>query len=205
MLWSWAIFFKGLMVGASLIIAIGAQNAFVLKQGLKRRFIFWICLVCACSDSLLILLGVQGFAHLIQQYPDVIQLSRYLGAVFLFGYGLRSVYSAFKSTQSLMPSNFEQDNLSQVILTSLALTWLNPHVYLDTVILMGSISTQFSEAKMSFALGAICASWLFFYALGYGARLLAPVFAHVLAWKILDLIIACMMWWLAYSLIFASV
>lgn len=200
---TWAVFLKGLTVGASLIIAIGAQNAFVLKQGLKRRAIFWVCLVCALSDSLLILLGVQGFASLMTQYPNLIEISRYLGAGFLFFYGLRSLYSAFKSVQSLVPSALEQESLTQILLTCLALTWLNPHVYLDTVILMGSISTQFSNAKMSFALGAICASWLFFYALGYGARLLQPIFAHVVAWKILDLLIACMMWWIAYGLIFA--
>ena len=205
MLGSYSVFLKGFSVGASLIIAIGAQNAFVLKHGLKRRFIFWVCLVCALSDSILIFLGVQGFATLIQQYPHIIQWSRYLGAGFLCLYGLMSFYRAFKNQHGLAPSEFQSANFSTILLTCLALTWLNPHVYLDTVILMGSISTQFAEEKMTFALGAMTASWLFFYALGYGARFLQPIFAHVLAWRILDFFIALMMWWIAYGLIFSEI
>lgn len=191
---------QGLAVGMSLIIAIGAQNAFVLKQGLKKQFVFWVCFVCALSDSILIVLGVSGFSKVLQHYPEIIQFAKWAGALFLFFYGFQHALRAFKSQQGLEASSIEKHHLVNIILLCLALTWLNPHVYLDTVILLGSISTQF-EQPAYFALGAVCASWLFFFALGYGARVLIPIFANPKAWNVLDAIIALVMWGIAISLL----
>lgn len=194
-------YLQGLMVGLSLIIAIGAQNAFVLKQGLKQQYVFWICLVCAVSDALLILLGVLGFAKIIQSYPEFVTWSKYFGAVFLLFYGAQHFYQAFKTTTSLLPSETEVSSLWKMLSICLALTWLNPHVYLDTVVLIGSISAQFGAMKLYFALGAMTGSWLFFFGLGYGARLLLPIFNNAKSWKILDFIIGIVMWTIAISLL----
>ncbi|MGE8539458.1 MAG: LysE/ArgO family amino acid transporter [Acinetobacter sp.] len=192
---------SGFAVGMSLIVSIGAQNAFVLKQGLKQQHVFWICVTCALSDTILILLGIFGFARVIEHYPNALMFSKYLGAGFLFYYGLQHAISAFKSTAILAPSEQFTEHFLRVLMICLAFTWLNPHVYLDTVILMGSISTQYSLGKWWFALGAVCASWLFFFSLGYGAKLLIPWFQHPRAWKVLDALIACTMWIVAGSLI----
>lgn len=192
----------GFMVGLSLIVAIGAQNAFVLKQGLKQQYVFWICLVCAFSDSLLILLGVAGFAQVVEHYPNLVQISKYLGALFLLAYGAQHFYSAFKLTQSLLPTEQSPQSFMQVILLCLALTWLNPHVYLDTVVLVGSVSTQYSLYQWWFASGAVCASWLFFFSLGYGAKFLLPYFSKPISWKILDFFIGVVMWIIAFSLMY---
>lgn len=194
-------FLSGLSVGLSLIVAIGAQNAFVLKQGLTREHIFWVCLVCALSDALLIALGVAGFAKVVQRYPLVVTLASYFGAVFLFIYGLKSFYAAFTNNIGLTPSNINQHGLKPVLATCLAFTWLNPHVYLDTVVLMGSISVQFADKAAVFALGAMAASWLFFFSLGYGARLLLPLFRKPMAWRVLDAIIGVVMWVIGWSLL----
>lgn len=191
----------GLGVGFSLILAIGAQNAFVLKQGLKQQYVMIVCAICALSDSILIYLGVVGFSKIIQQYPIIVELAKYLGAGFLFFYGLKSLYSAFYHQDVLEPSQIEPENLYKIIGLCLAFTWLNPHVYLDTVILIGSISAQFKADSIKFALGAMSASWLFFFSLGYAARLLLPVFRKAIAWKILDFIIGIMMWGIAISLL----
>lgn len=194
---------NGFIVGLSLIVAIGAQNAFILKQGLKQRYIFWICLVCAFSDSLLILLGVAGFAKVIEHYPNVIIVSKYLGAFFLIVYGTQHFYSAWKVKQSLELAQETPEHFIQIILLCLAFTWLNPHVYLDTVVLVGSISTQYEQSKWYFALGAVCASWLFFFVLGYGSRYLLPWFKKPISWKCLDIIIGFMMWVIGLSLVFS--
>ncbi|MDQ9009994.1 LysE/ArgO family amino acid transporter [Acinetobacter gerneri] len=191
----------GLGVGFSLILAIGAQNAFVLKQGLKQQYVMIVCAICALSDSILIYLGVVGFSKIIQQYPIIVELAKYLGAGFLFFYGLKSLYSAFYHQDVLEPSQIEPENLYKIIGLCLAFTWLNPHVYLDTVILIGSISAQFKADSIKFALGAMSASWIFFFSLGYAARLLLPVFRKAIAWKILDFIIGMMMWGIAISLL----
>lgn len=192
---------SGFAVGLGLIIAIGAQNAFVLKQGLKQQYVFWICLVCAFSDSLLILLGVAGFAQVIAHFPKLVEVSKYLGALFLFIYGAKHFYSAYAVTQTLEPAEHTPQNFLQIILICLAFTWLNPHVYLDTVILVGSVSTQYDIYKWYFAFGAVCSSWLFFYSLGYCAKFLLPWFKKPLSWKVLDIVIAMMMWGIALSLV----
>lgn len=194
-------YLQGIAIGMSLIVAIGAQNAFVLKQGLKQQSVFWVCFVCALSDSILILLGITGFSVVLQHYPEVLGMAKWAGALFLFWYGLQHFLAAFKSNQALQAAQQNETKLGQILLVCLALTWLNPHVYLDTVVLIGSISTQFEQSKLYFALGAITASWLFFFSLGYGARLLTPIFENPKAWKILDGLIALIMWSIALSLI----
>lgn len=184
-----------------LILAIGAQNAFVLKQGLKRQHVFWICLVCALSDSILISLGVFGFAEVIGHYPQFLKVAQYFGAAFLLFYAWQHARQAIQS-QAIQALDLTQTPaLLQSILLCLALTWLNPHVYLDTVVLIGSISTQFAQAKEYFTLGAISASWLFFFSLGYAAKLMAPWFQSAKAWRVLDAGIAVIMILIAISLL----
>lgn len=195
-------FISGFAIGMSLIVAIGAQNAFVLKQGLKKQFVFWVCLLCAASDAILILLGVTGFAHVIQKYPQILNIAKYFGATFLLLYGTQHFYMALTQSQTLFAGEAKQQNIWKILSICLALTWLNPHVYLDTVILLGSISTQYAAAKMYFALGAMTASFVFFFSLGFGARLLQPIFQQAKAWKILDVIIALIMWSIAFKLLF---
>ena len=197
-------YLQGFAIGLSLIVAIGAQNTFVLKQGLKKQAVFWVCFVCALSDSILVVLGITGFATVIQLYPELVGFAKWAGAVFLLWYGLQHVIQAFKSNQSLHAGSQNEIQLSKIIIVCLALTWLNPHVYLDTVVLIGSISTQFEQTKLYFTLGVITASWFFFFSLGYGARVLIPVFANPKAWKVLDVVIALIMWSIAISLIMTT-
>ena len=192
---------SGFLIGLSLIVAIGAQNAFILKQGLKKHYVFLICTICAFSDSLLIILGVAGFAQVVQHYPQVVEVSKYFGALFLMIYGAQHFYSAFKHQKSLSLTEAHPDHLLKVIALCLAFTWLNPHVYLDTVVLVGSISTQYDVNKWWFAFGAVCSSWLFFFSLGYATKFLIPFFQNEKAWKILDTLIGIIMWSIAISLL----
>lgn len=194
-------FFYGLGIGFSLILAIGAQNAFVLKQGLKQQHVFWVCLICALSDSILIYLGVTGFSKIVVDFPLIVTLAKYFGAAFLFLYGLRNFYSAIQNNSGLNPSEIEKDSLLKIIGMCLAFTWLNPHVYLDTVILVGSISVQFADQIYLFAAGTILASWIFFFALGYGARALLPLFKKASSWRVLDVLVGLMMWAIATKLL----
>ncbi len=196
-----ALFF-GFSLGFSLILAIGAQNAFVLKQGLKNEHVFLVSLICALSDAILILIGVSGFHVLIASFPSLVMFARYGGATFLTVYGLISFYNAIRLDHGLQPSELKSNSAWQSALTCLAFTWLNPHVYLDTVVLLGSVSTQFSERLIWFASGAMLSSFVFFFSLGYGARLLRPVFAQARAWRILDFLIGCIMWSIALRLLF---
>lgn len=188
-------------MGFSLILAIGAQNAFVLKQGLRRSHVFAVCATCALSDALLIAAGVAGFGALSAGAPWLEPLMRYAGATFLLWYGWRSARAAWQGGQALAASGGRLAPLFPTLLTALALTWLNPHVYLDTVVLLGSISAQYDD-RMSFGLGAVCASFTFFFALGYGARLLAPVFARPRSWQVLEAAVALIMWAIALKLLF---
>ena len=194
--------FSGFAVGLSLIVAIGAQNAFVLKQGLKQQYVFWICVICALSDSILILMGVAGFAQVIAHYPHVVMISKYLGVLFLLVYGAQHFYNAYRTQQTLSLDTDSPPSLKRMLMLCLAFTWLNPHVYLDTVILMGSISTQYTLYKWWFALGAVISSWFFFFSLGYGSKFLLAWFQNPKAWKVLDVIIGVIMWGIALSLLF---
>src|SRR5262249_46263471 len=149
-----------------------------LRQGLRREHVFAVCAVCALSDAVLIAAGVAGFGALVQALPWLAPVMRFGGAAFLFAYALRSLWSAWKSHAALDPARDEPRNLGVTMITCLAFTWLNPHVYLDTLVLLGSVSTRYAGHRVAFAAGAMAASCLFFFSLGYGARLLRPLFAN---------------------------
>ncbi|MEB3766441.1 LysE/ArgO family amino acid transporter [Acinetobacter sp. MD2] len=194
-------FLYGLSTGFSLIIAIGAQNVFVLKQGLKKQSIFWVCLICALSDSLLILAGVLGMSKVVVKFPQVVMIAKYTGAIFLVSYGLIHLISAIKNNDRFVLGTEQHQSLYRVVLTCLAFTWLNPHVYLDALFLVGSISLQFESFAWQFAIGVILASWIFFFSLGYGARLLLPLLKKAGTWRYLNFLIALIMWGIAYRLL----
>jgi len=185
----------------TLILAIGAQNAFVLRQGLMRTHVFWVCLICAVSDALLIAAGVAGFGAVTERYPGLPQIMAYAGAVFLFVYGALRLRAAWRGGQ-MMTTGGEAPPLRDAILVCLAFTWGNPHVYLDTLALIGAVSTGFEgQQKLAFGIAAAAASFTFFFGLGYGARLLAPFLRTERAWQILDAGIGMLMWVLAVSLL----
>jgi L-lysine exporter family protein LysE/ArgO len=192
---------SGLFLGLSLIIAIGAQNAFVLRQGLRREHVFVVCLTCALSDALLISLGVFALGTVTDLIPGIEPALRYGGAAFLLAYGLRSARSAMTGSSALTLGDGARQGLGATLATALAFTFLNPHVYLDTVLLIGSIASQYPGREAAFGAGAVTGSFLFFFSLGYGARLLAPVFARPNAWRVLDGVIAVVMIGLAVKLI----
>lgn len=196
------VFFAGLSMGLSLIVAIGAQNAFVLRQGLRNEHVFAVSLACALSDAVLITLGVTSFGKVASWLPWLEPGMRYGGAAFLLWYGTRSALSALRSGSALVvAASTVRTDLATTLLACLAITWLNPHVYLDTVVLLGTVSTQFGGAEAWFAGGAIVGSFLFFFALGYGATRLRPLFAKPYAWRGLEAIIALVMWAIALKLL----
>lgn len=193
---------KGFTTSAGLIVAIGAQNAFVLRQGFLRRHLFLTALLCALIDALLILLGVLGFGQIIAAYPLTVKIAKYFAIVFLFFYGTLSLKSAFKKHSLEDRQEHTRTSLRSTIFLLLALSLLNPHVYLDTVILLGSIaSLQPDHEKIYFALGAIGASFSWFFALTYGSRFCAPFLQKPLAWKIIDILTTLIMWGIAITLI----
>jgi L-lysine exporter family protein LysE/ArgO len=196
-----SVLLAGFSLGMSLIFAIGAQNAFILKQGLKQQHVFVVCLICALSDAILITAGISGFGFIVQKFPLIEQVARYAGAVFLFFYSVLSFKSAITTDHALKAQGKDVGSVYTAILTCLAFTWLNPHVYLDTVVLLGSISTQYEGQQLAFNLGAVIASFVFFFALGYGAKLLKPVFKNPNAWKVLEFIIGFVMLGLGISLL----
>lgn len=195
-------FVPGFLLSLSLIVAIGAQNAFVLRQGLRREHVFWVCLTCGTSDAILIASGVAGFGTLAEKLPWFEMAMRYGGAAFLMWYGWRNARSAWAGGHALQTEGAAAKPLLPTILTLLAITWLNPHVYLDTVVLLGSISAQYDN-RLLFGSGAVLASISFFFALGYGARILAPLFARPASWRVLDGLIALTMWAIAAGLLWA--
>ncbi|WP_238866276.1 LysE/ArgO family amino acid transporter [Achromobacter xylosoxidans] len=194
-------FLPGFFLSLSLILAIGAQNAFVLRQGLRQEHVFAVCLVCAVSDAILIAAGVAGFGLASHALPWLEPVLRYGGALFLLAYAARSLRSALRNHGSLTPSGRQAAGLGATLTTCLAFTWLNPHVYLDTVVLLGSISSQYEGHKAAFALGAMAASFTFFFTLGFGARLLRPVFASQAAWRVLDVPVGIAMLAIALKLV----
>lgn len=189
----------GFALGLSLILAIGAQNAFVLRQGLRREHVLAVVLVCAGSDALLVGAGVAGFGALATAAPWLEGAMRWGGAAFLLAYGARSFAAAWRGG-AVLEAGAEAGSLRRALLTCLALTWLNPHVYLDTVVLLGSVSAQY-QSRLGFAVGAVSASFVFFFALGYGARLLAPLFRRPAAWQVLEGGVGAVMWAIAARLI----
>ena len=191
----------GFALGLSLIVAIGAQNAFVLRQGLVGRHVLPVVLVCAVSDAALIAAGVGGLGTLVQQSPTLLLAITTGGALFLFLYGLFAFHRAWRG-QSMAVEGVGGGSLRAAIGTVLALTFLNPHVYLDTVLLLGGLSARYEGAdRLAYGLGAMTASFAWFFALGYGARLLVPVFAKPAAWRVLDIGIGIVMWLIALKLV----
>ncbi|WP_300513153.1 LysE/ArgO family amino acid transporter [Aliiroseovarius sp.] len=192
----------GFATGFSLILAIGAQNAFVLRQGLLRQHVFWLCLFCAGSDAVLIAAGVAGFAALVLALPALPMVMSLAGAAFLFVYGLTRFREAWIGEYALQIDG-QSRSLKKTIAIAAAFTWLNPHVYLDTLGLIGAISTGFADGaqKWAFGSGAVLASFSFFFSLGYGARLLAPIMQSPRAWRVLDLLIGLVMWAIAAKLL----
>lgn len=197
-------FIPGFLLGFSLIMAIGAQNAFVLRQGLRGQHVLPLVLTCAVSDALLIAIGVAGFAQFMAMAPWLGTAMRYLGSAFLIAYGAHSLFSAWRGQEGLNPANAPMMPLWSVISTCLAVTWLNPHVYLDTVVLLGSVSSQYGQEAWIFGLGAALSSFAFFFSLGYGARALRTIFARPTSWRILDVTIALVMWTIAARLLMAE-
>jgi L-lysine exporter family protein LysE/ArgO len=199
-----SVYMTGLTMGLGLIVAIGAQNAFVLRQGIRREHVFAVCLTCALSDAVLITVGVTGFRTIVAVMPALDLAMRFGGAAFLLWYAIRSLLSALRSSHGLVAGGREPESLGRTLAICLALTWLNPHVYLDTVVLLGTISTQFPEARLAFAVGATTASFLFFFALGFGARWLQPLFAKPASWRVLETLIGALMLVIATRLVGGS-
>lgn len=192
---------NGLLLGLSLIVVIGAQNSFVLRQGLLGSQVFWVCLFCATSDAILIGLGVYTFSEVTGLWAGLTRFLAIFGAAFLFFYGASRLRAAWQGNY-----DFELGANSAALVPTLAtaaiLTWANPHVYLDTFGLIGAISANYlGSDRIFFALGAIGASFGFFFSLGYGARLLAPLFNSPRSWRYLDTIIGIVMFQIAFSLL----
>lgn len=221
----------GLGLGFSLIIAIGAQNLFVLRQGLRREHVFAVAAICAASDAVLILLGVSGIGLVLQAVPWLVDVVRWAGAIFLVAYGVLAARRAWRPTGEALTADSTpgaaggeaaerlevtgdqggsirtaapaatRTRLLPVVLTCLALTWLNPHVYLDTVFLLGSIANTHGDMRWLFAAGAMVSSVVWFFGLAYGARLLGRWLSTPRAWRILDAVIAVVMVGLGISLV----
>jgi len=194
-------FFFGLTTGLSLIVAIGAQNAFVLRQGIRKEHVFITALICSLSDAVLIFAGVNGMGIMVERVPWLLVVARFGGFIFL------ASYSVFAFRRSVNPESLKISGSARasttlgIIGTTLALTWLNPHVYIDTVLLLGSVAVAQGTGVTWFAIGAIVASFLWFFALAYAARFLAPLFARPRAWRLLDFIIGVLMLIFAFLLI----
>lgn len=196
-------FLKGFLFSLSLIVAIGAQNAFVLRQGIRQRHVLAVVLVCALSDAILMTAGILGFSALAGAVPWLKPVMTWGGALFLFVYGAMAFWSAWTGTGALTASNGDETGLWPTVAICLALTWGNPHVYLDTLVLLGSVAATHEGSLLAFGTGAILASFVFFFTLGFGARLLAPFFERPSAWRILDTGVGCIMWAIAFLLIFS--
>ena len=197
-----AAFLTGFFLGLSLIVAIGAQNAFVLRQGILRQHIFYIALFCAISDTLLITLGILGISYFLNDFIN--EFSKIIfgfSALWLFTYGALRIRSAFKANKTILANSSDSKNLLHAISIVAIFTFANPHVYLDTVILIGSISQQFIDLKRAyFAIGACSASFIWFFGIAYGAKLLTPIMQKPSHWQILDSLIALIMFIIAFNL-----
>lgn len=197
----------GLGFGLSLIVAIGAQNAFVLRQGVRREHVGLVVVVCAASDVVLYLAGTAGLGALVVSHPAVVEVARWAGAAVVLGYGAIAARRAWRGDEVGLAAASDGAvadagrRARPVLLTALALTWLNPHVYLDTIVLQGSLAASHGDGRWLFTAGAIVSSILWFVGLGYGARLLAPVLARPGAWRVVDGVVAAIMLVVAVSLV----
>jgi L-lysine exporter family protein LysE/ArgO len=197
----WPAFLAGLALGGSLIVAIGAQNAFVIRQGVLNQFVFSVCLFCALSDAVLIWGGTYGLSAVLTLLPQLVNVMRYGGVVFLTWYGIKASRRSLHP-EAMAESERSTQSLGQALLLCAAFTWANPHVYLDTVVLVGSIANArpFGE-QAPFALGASLASFIWFFGLGYGAKALRGPLSRPSVWRTIDFGIAAIMFWLALRLL----
>ena len=197
-----AAFFTGFFLGLSLIVAIGSQNAFVLRQGILRQHIFYIAFFCSISDAILIIIGVAGISYFFNDFIN--ENSKIIfgfAALWLFSYGVFRLKAAFKANSEIIANNIEPSSLLNALSIAAIFTFANPHVYLDTMILIGSISQQFLELnRVYFAFGACSASFIWFFGIAYGAKLLTPIMQKPKHWRILDLLIALIMFIIAFNL-----
>ncbi|MEI8321137.1 MAG: LysE/ArgO family amino acid transporter [Alphaproteobacteria bacterium] len=199
---SFAPFLEGFFTGAGLIIAIGPQNAFVLKQAIQRNHVLTIAVLCSVIDAFLITLGITSLGELLTTQSTLLTVAKWGGALFLTAYGIKSFYSVFKTQSLVIDGEPERLSLKKTVLMILALSFLNPHVYLDNCILLGSIGAQFPLAeRYCFLMGAVLASFVWFFSVCYGARYLRHFFANPLSWKILDFSIGCIMIFIAALLV----
>ena len=198
-------FLTGFILGFSLILAIGAQNSFVLRQGLIGRHVFIVALFCALSDALLIIIGVAGISIFLNYIDLVSDWLFGISAIWLAGYGLLRLRDAVTGKSALVAENSSANGLASTLSFLAVVTFANPHVYLDTVVLIGSVSQQFSgDTKLAYILGASIASFVFFFSLSYGAKLLAPIMKRPSAWRILDYSIALLMFIIAVKLAYSG-
>lgn len=193
--------FEGALISLSLIVAIGAQNAFVIRQGLSDRHVFLVCTICAFSDATLISLGVFGFGEIISNSDNLSELIRWFAISFLIIYSIMRFKAAYDGNALDIDDGKNFVSAKKTAIITLGFTWLNPHVYLDTTVLLGTASLQFQgDEKIAFAIGAMMSSFLFFYSLGFGARRLAPLLKTEKVWKIIDVVIGIIMIWIAWSI-----
>ncbi|WP_233840868.1 LysE/ArgO family amino acid transporter [Dyella sp. 2HG41-7] len=200
-------FLAGLLLGASLIVAIGAQNAFVLRQGLLQAHRLPVALFCALSDAVLICAGVGGLGVAIGQHPRMLAVVACAGALVLLWYGIQALRRAFHPEVLTADTHGASSSVWQVIAACAGFTWLNPHVYLDTVLLIGSLASAWPSPgpRTWFAIGAATSSFIWFFGLAFGAKLLAPLFRKPMAWRVLDVLIALIMWSIAIKLLLAFI
>ena len=194
----------GFALGGSLIIAIGAQNAFVIRQGVLNQYVFWVCLFCSLSDTILIWSGIYGLAAVLAVAPQLLALLRYGGAVFLIWYGVKAFRRAL-NPGAMRDSDRSTRSLASAIAMCAAFTWLNPHVFIDTVVLVGSIANARAAGERApFAVGASLASFVWFFVIGYGAKALRGPLSQPKVWRGIDLAIAGIMFWIAIKLLLGS-
>jgi L-lysine exporter family protein LysE/ArgO len=195
-------FTTGFILGFSLILAIGAQNSFVLKQGLMGRHVFTVALFCSLSDALLICIGVLGISVFLNNYIDLVSdWLFFISAMWLAAYGLLRLRDAVIGKSALIANNSSVNGLFSTLSFLIILTFANPHVYLDTVVLIGSVSQKFpGNTKLAYVLGASLASFVFFFSLAYGAKFLSPIMQRSMAWRLLDSLIAFVMFTLAFNM-----
>ena len=196
----------GFILGFSLILVIGAQNSFVLRQGLMGRHVFTVALFCSLSDAILIIIGVAGISIFLNNYINIISDWLFaVAAIWLTGYGLLRLKDAIKGNSALVAEGISNNGIATTLSSLVVLTFANPHVYLDTVILIGSVSQQFpGNTKLAYAIGATLASFIFFFSLAYGAKLLSPIMQRPIAWRVLDSFIAFVMFSLAIKMAYLS-
>ena len=190
-------FIQGLVIGLTLIIAIGPQNLFVIQQGLKKSYVFIVCLICSISDTLLIIIGIVLSSYLTKLSPNLVHILKLVGASWLLLYGIIKIKNSFKKKE--LEEKYKTEKLNNIILVTLAFTFLNPHVYLDTIILVGTISLNFGS-KFSFGLGVITSSFLFFFSLGYFSKYMSKFFNNKKSWIIIDNLFGILM--IGYGLFF---